>query len=126
MNPDFAREGHHTVLLADDNRQLAEARGMHLAGAGYRVLFAHGVASAGEILANHLVDAIILDWMFGDGTGLEILSVVKRDLPWVPCIVHSAFQSSDGQATAAGARDFVRKGDDPDQLLLSLQRALQG
>lgn len=111
--------------MVDDNRQVAEACEDHLAGAGYRVVLAHSVASACESLANHLFDAIVLDWMLTDGTGLEILSLVKRDLPWLPCIVHSAFQSSDGQATAAGATDFVMKGEDPDELLLSLGRALR-
>lgn len=126
MNPHSAPdEQQRTILFVDDNRQVAEAREAHLTEAGYRVVIAHSVASACEALANHLFDAVILDWMLADGTGQEILFLVKRDLPWLPCIVHSAFQSSDGQATAAGATDFVMKGDDPDNLLLSLNRALQ-
>lgn len=104
---------------------MAEACEDHLTEAGYRVVLAHSVTSACDALANHLFDAVILDWMLADGTGQDILTLVKRDLPWLPCIVHSAFQSSDGQATASGATDFVMKGDDPDELLLSLGRALR-
>lgn len=112
------------ILIIDDDKPGAEARKLQLEARGFEVLLAPSVRAAKEMLAEEVFDLTICDWMLPDGQGDEVVRFIKAFSPDVPCIVHSAFESSDGQATGAGATEFVLKGTHPDALLNAVSRGL--
>lgn len=66
----------------------------------------------------HKPDLIILDYVIPKRSGLEILRVVRRQWPWIPVAIITGFGSEDLaiHALRAGARDYLRKPIDVDQL----------
>jgi len=70
-----------TVLIADDDPQLAELLGRMLQSSGkdYRILKAPGGREALSTLKQHAVDLILLDLVMPDISGLDVLQAIKQD-----------------------------------------------
>jgi signal transduction histidine kinase/CheY-like chemotaxis protein len=70
-----------TVLIADDDPQLAELLGRMLQSSGkdYRILKAPGGIEALAMLKQHTVDLILLDLVMPDISGLDVLQAIKQD-----------------------------------------------
>lgn len=71
-----------------------------------------------ERLGGHNVDLVLLDYVIPNQSGLEILRAVRRRWPWLPVVIITGFGSEDVaiHAFRAGARDYLRKPIDVDQL----------
>jgi signal transduction histidine kinase/CheY-like chemotaxis protein len=70
-----------TVLIADDDPQLAELLGRMLQSSGkdYRILKAPGGIEALAMLKQHAVDLILLDLVMPDISGLDVLHAIQQD-----------------------------------------------
>jgi YesN/AraC family two-component response regulator len=64
------------------------------------------------------LDLVLLDYVIPNRSGLEILRVVRRQWPWIPVVIITGFGSEDVaiHALRAGARDYLKKPIDVDQL----------
>ena len=64
------------------------------------------------------LDLVLLDYVIPKRSGLEILRVVRLQWPWIPVVIITGFGSEDLaiHALRAGARDYLRKPIDVDQL----------
>ena len=96
-----------TVLVVDDDPDVLELA-KHLLGAqGYTVLCAEGAFQAFETLAAARPDAMVLDLMMPDRTGVEVLERVRFDpaMAKLPIICFSAVPQSDD--TIAFIREFA-------------------
>jgi two-component system, OmpR family, KDP operon response regulator KdpE len=114
------------VLVVDDEPQILRALRTSLRAAGYQVASA---ASAEEALAAAALqppEAVILDLVLPDGTGIEVCHELRK---WssVPVIVLSAVGEEHEKVTAldAGADDYVTKPVGIDELLARLRAALR-
>lgn len=100
-----------TILIVDDDRQIAESTALRLRSAGYKILVAHdgaeGVATA------HLKkpDAIVLDIRMPFLDGMAALGELKSNSGTrrIPVVMLSASVVDQNAALDAGARFFVRK-----------------
>ncbi len=86
-----------------------------------------------ERLGESTPDLLLLDYVIPNRSGLEILTVVRAQWPSIPVVIITGFGSEDVaiQALRAGARDYLRKPIDVDQLrqtvaALTAQRASGG
>jgi CheY-like chemotaxis protein len=97
--PDLQRP---TILVIEDEADIARLLLMLLQGAGYRVLLAHSLA-AREILEREPVAAITLDLRLPDGNGVEFIQELHRDhnVRDIPILVISA-ASEQGQLSLQG------------------------
>lgn len=125
--PDLQRP---TILVIEDEADIARLLLMLLQGAGYRVLLAHSLAAAREILEREPVAAITLDLRLPDGNGVEFIQELHRDhnVRDIPILVISA-ASEQGQLSLQGGLhvlDWLDKPIDPARLLGGLRRALSG
>lgn len=80
----------HTVLVVDDDPDFLDLVGALLQQAGYEMIRAEGAFRAMELLERRRPDAMVLDIMMPDRTGIEVLEQVRwnpelADLP-VLCI----------------------------------------
>lgn len=125
--PDLQRP---TILVIEDEADIARLLLMLLQGAGYRVLLAHSLAAARELLEREPVAAITLDLRLPDGNGVEFIQELHRDhnVRDIPILVISA-ASEQGQLSLQGGLhvlDWLDKPIDTARLLGGLRRALSG
>jgi two-component system KDP operon response regulator KdpE len=114
------------VLVVDDEPQILRALGTTLRGAGYDVETAATAATALSSAAAHPPDAVILDLVLPDGSGIEVCRELRT---WsdAPVIVLSAVGEERQKIGAldAGADDYVTKPFSVDELLARLRAVLR-
>ena len=115
------------ILLVDDERQLRHVVGAFLSEHEHEVTLAESGEQAIELLDQARPDAVILDLMLPGISGLELLTRIKARNPSTVCILITAFGSirSAVDAIRAGGDDYVTKPFDNDELLLTIDRALE-
>jgi len=108
-------------------RQLIAAS---LDGTGHTVLEAKDGATALELARSHRPDALVLDVMLPDRSGLGVLAEIRADaaLARVKVIILTARaqRADEVAALAAGADLFMAKPFRPSQLVDELARLLRG
>jgi len=114
------------VLVVDDEPQILRALKTTLQGAGYEVDTA---ATAEEALSDAALrgpDAVILDLVLPDGTGMDVCRSL-REWSKIPILVVSAVGDERAKIAAldAGADDYVTKPFSVDELLARLRAALR-
>jgi two-component system KDP operon response regulator KdpE len=114
------------VLVVDDEQQILRALRTSLRGAGYEVETADSVASALAAAAMRPPEAVILDLVLPDGTGVDVCRELRT---WTsaPVIVLSAVGEEREKVAAldAGADDYVTKPVGIDELLARLRAVLR-
>lgn len=68
-----------TILLVEDNRHLNKINGSALRLAGYRVLTALTIAGARQHLLQAEPDAIVLDILLPDGSGVDFCREIRQN-----------------------------------------------
>jgi two-component system, OmpR family, KDP operon response regulator KdpE len=114
------------ILVVDDEPQILRALGTMLRGAGYAVDAAATAEAALAAAAAHPPEAVILDLVLPDRSGIEVARELRT---WtdVPVIVLSAVGEEREKVAAldAGADDYVTKPFGVDELLARLRAALR-
>ena len=93
-----------TVLVVDDDASLRLLCRVNLELDGYRVLEAHQVAEAEELLRSETVDLVLLDVHVGPDSGIELMRSVREQggAPPIVLVTGSARLDADTQAEADG------------------------
>ncbi|GIL14553.1 MAG: hypothetical protein BroJett038_32730 [Chloroflexota bacterium] len=104
-------KGQH-VLVVEDDEDVGKVFSIALEHAGFRVSVANSVVSALGLVSHQLPDAIVLDLLLPDMSGLDLLRYVRKEFKrHVPMIVVSGatggFQAN--QAKDIGADVFLGK-----------------
>ncbi len=114
------------VLVVDDEPQILRALETSLRGAGYQVVTAATAADALTTAAMRPPDAVILDLVLPDGSGIDVCRELRR---WtdVPILVLSAVGDEREKVLAldAGADDYVTKPFGIEELLARLRALLR-
>ena len=115
-----------TILLADDDVNLRRVLEFQLTEAGYNVSTAQDGAEALGIFTNSDFDCVVTDLRMPKLSGLELLGKIKAANAEIPVIVITAFGEVETAVTAmkAGAFDYINKPFNRDEILLTLERAL--
>ncbi|MGQ9681988.1 MAG: sigma-54-dependent transcriptional regulator [Anaerolineae bacterium] len=117
-----------TVLIVDDDPPIREMLADFLKDEGYEVLAAGDGASALDTLrkAGERIDLALLDVRLPDVQGLEILRAVSDKGMQLPVIVMTAHGTSSTaiHSMQLGARDYVTKPIDLNQLSSTIRRLL--
>jgi two-component system KDP operon response regulator KdpE len=114
------------VLVVDDEPQILRALNVILRQAGYRVDSAATAREALDAIAVRPPDAVILDLVLPDGSGVEVLQEL-RSWSAMPVIVLSAVgdEREKVRALDAGADDYVTKPFGTDELLARVRAVLR-
>lgn len=100
------------VFLAEDNDDLADLITRRLQGRiGWRVVRARTAEEASAQLQGDRFDVVVLDYRFPDGTGLELLKVLRASSPQTPVLFLTAHGSEKValEALGLGASDYMQK-----------------
>jgi DNA-binding NtrC family response regulator len=115
------------ILIVDDEEIVIKSWLRILGGGDYQIDTAYdGRAALRKIEENHY-DVMILDVVMPNMGGFEVLRRVKETHPDMGVIMVTGLSQVDTvvQARKLGARDFISKPFEPDELKLVVQRALE-
>jgi DNA-binding response OmpR family regulator len=112
--------------LIEDNPAVQRNNRAILARRGYRVREASDLAQARASVATEAPDAIILDIMLPDGSGLDFLTELRRDSR-IPALVLTALGTPEDIARGlrAGGDDYLPKPYDLDVFLARVEALLR-
>ena len=98
------------ILLVEDNQEIQLANKDMLALLGYTVTLAMSLAEARSALENESPDAVVLDIMLPDGSGLDFLTELRAH-SHVPVLMLTALGTPDDTVTgfSTGADDYIAK-----------------
>lgn len=118
-----------SILLIEDDEFMASLAQFMLERQQMRVTRVADGREALKLLAQTpLFDAVLLDWLMPQVSGIEVLLQFKQTPEWaaIPVVMLSAVD--DGQQIArafqAGASDYVTKPFNPQEILARLTRLL--
>jgi len=114
------------ILVVDDQQIILFLLETHLRQAGFTPLTAGSAAEALALLERHPVDLVISDLVMPGMGGLQLMERVRELHPGIPIIVITANGSVEGavEAMRRGAYDYLEKPYNPDDLRMTIQRAL--
>lgn len=119
-------EAKHTVLVIEDDFDVAQLIALQLQQEGFDVLTTELGEEALSLAHTKHIDLITLDMMLPDITGMEVLRRLKTDHETadIPVIIVSVLQP-DGGGAGWGAADHITKPFALDKLLDSIRRTLE-
>lgn len=118
-----------TILIIEDEKDLAELVKFHLQESGYQVTIALRGDEGFKLATRSSVSLIILDLMLPGLSGIEILKKLKHDLKTrsIPVIVLTARSEEVDRVLGfeMGADDYVTKPFSPRELMLRVRTVLR-
>ena len=116
-----------TVLLVEDEKLIRWSLANRLTKEGFRVLESDKGAGALKALEETQVDLLLLDYRLPDMDGIQVLREVGkrfRDLPVIMMTAYSTVESAI-EAMKLGAFDYLNKPFEMDEILVTIQKALE-
>lgn len=118
-DPDAPR---HLVLLVDDEQNVQDLYRIRLEQAGMRVVACFRVQDALALAQEAPPDVVATDVHLGDGDGFQLCWDLRQDrrTAHIPVVIYSAAWPATevrDRAEAAGAAQFVQRGQDGQQLV---------
>ena len=118
-----------SVLVVDDEPEIAALVAYHLARESYRVRTAGDGPGALSALESELPSLVVLDLQLPGASGLDVLREVRRRPEWqaLPVILLTALggESDRIQGLQLGADDYVSKPFSPRELVLRVDAVLR-
>ncbi|MFZ3045814.1 MAG: response regulator [Desulfatirhabdiaceae bacterium] len=116
------------IMVVDDEKGICQNVERILSKNNYEVVCAFSAAEALEKMKNESFSLMISDIVMPEMNGLELLKQVKRDWPETRALMMTAYASTDTamKAIRLGALDYVPKPFTPDELRISVKKALGG
>jgi DNA-binding response OmpR family regulator len=117
------------ILIVDDERDIVKGLMIRLQGAGYNVVTAFDGAQGVFMAHKEKPDLIILDIRMPAGNGFSVAQRLKHSMYTftIPVIflTGSPEKNAEEKARALGARFYIKKPYDPEELLDAIKRALE-
>ena len=110
-----------SVLIVDDEIEVAKSLGRLLRRRGFNVHLAHSAPDALALLDHVTPDLVISDYRMPEGNGVELLVEIRRRLPDIPTFILSGYMDVN-ESDSVDA--FLWKPWEPKALVATLQAAL--
>ena len=117
------------ILIVDDERDIVKALMIRLKANGYEVVTAFDGAQGVFMAHKEKPDLIILDIRMPAGDGFSVAERLKSSMYTfsIPIIflTGSPERDAEGRAMELGARFYIKKPYDPEELLDAVKRAIE-
>jgi two-component system, NtrC family, response regulator HydG len=114
------------ILVIDDDADICTLLNRYLSKNGFTVTTAYTGKAALESIINKMPDIVLCDFRLEDMNGIELLEQIKQKNAELPVIIMTGY--SDVRTAVnimkMGAYDYVTKPLLPEEILLTLKRAL--
>ena len=116
-----------TILVVDDERSIRVGLKGLLSKEGYEVTIAENGNEALRLLANQEYDLVLTDLRMAGFDGLSLLKKIKEQYPETFVMLMTAYGSEKiaVEAMKAGARDYLIKPFDNDEVKILVRQALE-
>ena len=116
------------ILWVDDEVDSLKSQILFLKNKGYAVTPLTNGYDALELLKEKVVDVVLLDESMPGLTGLETLAKIKEMLPQMPVVMVTKNEAENIMEEALGSQitDYLIKPVNPNQVLLSLKKIMDG
>lgn len=118
-----------TILVVEDEPAIRELLAIHLKHADFQVQLAERADIAESVVQKTLPDAVILDWMLPDGSGIALAKKFRasdrtRNLPII-MLTARAHEDDKISGLEAGADDYITKPFSPKELVARIKALLR-
>jgi DNA-binding NtrC family response regulator len=115
------------ILVVDDDRIILDSLCEFLNLEGYTATAAESFKEAASALQRQSFSLVIADVNIPDGTGFELLSVIRKNYPQTVMIIITGYGTIESavEAIKMGAHDYLTKPIVDDDLRLGVERALR-
>lgn len=115
------------ILIVDDEKVIQDSCEQILKKEGYKVKVASDGKEAMHMFKEELFHVVILDIKLPGMDGIEVLSKIKEESPETPVIIMTGFASIESAVDAlkSGAFDYLSKPFTPEELRISVRKALE-
>jgi DNA-binding NtrC family response regulator len=119
-----------SILLVDDEEKILKTLGRALRDDGHEVVTASNGKDAQRLLAERSFDLLIIDFLMPDRTGMDVIRELASSTPeserpaMVMMTAHGSIESA-VEAMKLGARDYLQKPFEVEELLVLARRALE-
>ena len=115
------------ILIIDDDPRMCASLKELLGREGYKIRTKNSGSTAIDILTKESFDLVLSDIVLPDFEGYQIIDFLSTHNPEIPIIVMTGYPSIESaiKALQKGARDYLRKPIDTDELLLRIRNALE-
>ena len=116
----------HKILVVDDDNDMCLLLTRFLTRNNYEVASANSGESAIEWMKKNKPDLVLCDFRLDDMTGVELLSKIKMTHPEASVIIITGYSDVKDavEVMKLGAYDYVTKPLFPDEILLTIKKAL--
>lgn len=117
------------ILIIEDEEAIRDMLRFSLKNTDFSVFDAKNVEQAIQVLSEHTPDAIILDWMLPDKSGIEFIKWIKKEplLANIPIIMLTAKAEEENKVKGlmAGADDYITKPFSINELIARIKTVLR-
>ncbi|MBP9943842.1 MAG: sigma-54-dependent Fis family transcriptional regulator [Desulfomicrobium sp.] len=115
------------ILIVDDDLSLREVLEIALIKKGHAVWTAPDSASALAVLQQQSIALILLDLRLGRESGIDLLIRIRETWTDIPVLMVTAYADAKSAITAMkhGAKDYISKPFELDDLLYTVERTLE-
>ena len=116
----------HILIIDDEKNSLLVLQSL-LEDEGYTVTARSDPETALAFLQESEVDVVVTDMKMPRITGLDVLERVKKQWPYIPVLIMTAFGTIESavETMKYGAFDYITKPFSNDELLLSIHNAVE-
>lgn len=114
------------LLIVDDDLALAAMLALHFEDCGFEVSQAHNCREARALISKHTFDLALVDYQLPDGTGLELLGILRKTTPHLKIIIMSGVDDPGlkNRLDINGLRYFISKPIESTKLDSMVHKAL--
>ncbi len=115
------------ILIIEDDVDVSMLLKRFLSKNNYEVLIAHSGSKGLSVFEEAQPDLILCDFRLGDIDGLEILAKIREKNSVVPVLIITGYSDikTAVKVIKMGAFDYITKPLFPDEILLSIKRAIE-
>ncbi len=116
-----------TILIVDDSQEFGLTTKTLVEVEGFSAFLAATGADALRCCRDEAIDVVLLDWVLGNASGLNVLRELVRTYPNLPVMVitgHGSMESA-AEALREGAFDYIGKPFRSADLIANIRRALE-
>ncbi len=116
----------HKILVIDDDMDICHLLKKFLSKNNYEVMTAHNGEMGLKILDDMQPDLVMTDFRLGDMDGSEVITAIKSRMPHVPILVITGYSDIRIAVNVMklGALDYITKPLLPQEILMTIQRAI--
>ena len=116
-----------TIMVVDDEENMRESLKDIFEEEGYKIILSDSGKDAIKKIEKYEINVVVSDVRMPEMDGFELLHEIKKIKPEIPFIMITAYSTTKlgVRAMKEGAKDYIEKPFDPDELLIIISKIIK-